>query len=179
MCWCAVKKLLTHTHLLIFAFASILLSAKFMYLNGRSVLCGIEIQVKYWTVRQSLSECIVLPTEWETELSNVQPVLCYTRAHTRRPLSTCSKKTAVFNGSAGRESRPVQSLQCLLQMSPQYGELRPTGGWDRSVVWGTPANFDRFRILAALLHGTPVVGISQTLWRWTDSATVLYSAGRP
>jgi len=31
-------------------------------------------------------------------------------------------------------------------------------------VWGTHANFIGFRILAALLHGTVVVGISQTLW---------------
>jgi len=29
-----------------------------------------------------------------------------------------------------------------------------------SLVWGTPANFNRFRIFAALLHGTLVVGIS-------------------
>ena len=29
-------------------------------------------------------------------------------------------------------------------------------------VWGTPANFNGFRVLAALLHGTPVVGVSQT-----------------
>jgi len=33
-----------------------------------------------------------------------------------------------------------------------------------SGVWGTPANFNGFRLLAALLHGTLVVGISQTLW---------------
>ena len=33
------------------------------------------------------------------------------------------------------------------------------------VVWGTPANFNRFRVLAALLHGTPVVGVRQTLQR--------------
>jgi len=30
-------------------------------------------------------------------------------------------------------------------------------------VWGIPAKFDRFRILAALLHSTLVVGVSQTL----------------
>jgi len=30
-------------------------------------------------------------------------------------------------------------------------------------VWGTPANFNRFRVLAALLHGTPVVGVSEIL----------------
>jgi len=32
-----------------------------------------------------------------------------------------------------------------------------------SLVWGTPANFIGFRVLAALLHGTPAVGVSQTL----------------
>ena len=32
-----------------------------------------------------------------------------------------------------------------------------------SLVWGTPANFNGFRVLAALLHGTLVVGVSQTL----------------
>ena len=32
-------------------------------------------------------------------------------------------------------------------------------------VWGTPANFKGFRVLAPLLHGTLVVGVSQTLWR--------------
>jgi len=31
------------------------------------------------------------------------------------------------------------------------------------VVLGTPANFNGFRVLAALLHGTVVVGVSQTL----------------
>jgi len=31
-----------------------------------------------------------------------------------------------------------------------------------SLVWGTPANFNWFRVLAALLHGTVVVGVSQT-----------------
>ena len=32
-----------------------------------------------------------------------------------------------------------------------------------SLVWGTPANFNGFHILAVLLHGTLVVGINQTL----------------
>jgi len=33
------------------------------------------------------------------------------------------------------------------------------------LVWGTPANFNGFRLLAALLLGTLVVGVSQTLRR--------------
>jgi len=34
-----------------------------------------------------------------------------------------------------------------------------------SVVWGIPANFNGFLVLAALLHGSQVVGVSQTLRR--------------
>jgi len=34
-----------------------------------------------------------------------------------------------------------------------------------SLVWGTPANFNGFRLLAALLHGSQVVSVSQTLRR--------------
>jgi len=34
-----------------------------------------------------------------------------------------------------------------------------------------------FRILAALLHGTPVVGVSQTLRRWTEGATCIRQGG--
>jgi len=40
-------------------------------------------------------------------------------------------------------------------------------------VWGTPANFNGFHVLAALLHGTLVVGASQTLRRWTEGATYI------
>ena len=39
------------------------------------------------------------------------------------------------------------------------------------VGWGTPANFNGIRVLAALLHGSQVVSVSQTLRRWTEGAT--------
>jgi len=45
-----------------------------------------------------------------------------------------------------------------------------------SLVWGTPGNFNGFHILAALLHGTLVVGVSQ-LHRWTDGATYIQQGG--
>ena len=32
-----------------------------------------------------------------------------------------------------------------------------------SLIWGTPATFNGFRVLAALLHATVIVGVSQTL----------------
>jgi len=38
-------------------------------------------------------------------------------------------------------------------------------------VWGTPANFNGFRVLAELLHGCQVVSVSQTLRCGTKGAT--------
>ena len=46
-----------------------------------------------------------------------------------------------------------------------------------SLVWGTPGNFNGFRVLAALLYGTLVVGVSQTAA--LNRGRHLYSAGRP
>jgi len=46
-----------------------------------------------------------------------------------------------------------------------------------SLVWGTPGNFNGLRVLAALLHGTLVVGVSQALWRWTEGATYIWQGG--
>jgi len=46
-----------------------------------------------------------------------------------------------------------------------------------SLVWGTPGNFNGFLVLAALLHGTLVVGVSRTAA--LNRGRHLYSAGRP
>jgi len=46
-----------------------------------------------------------------------------------------------------------------------------------SLVWGTPGNFNGFHVLVALLHGTLVVGVSQTAA--FNRGRHLYSAGRP
>jgi len=43
-------------------------------------------------------------------------------------------------------------------------------------VRGTPANFNGFRVLAALLRGTLVVGVSQTL-RHIGRATITLGIG--
>jgi len=44
-------------------------------------------------------------------------------------------------------------------------------------VWGTPPNFNGFRVLAALLHGSQLGSVSQNLRRWKERH--LCSAGRP
>jgi len=45
-----------------------------------------------------------------------------------------------------------------------------------SLVWGTPENFNGFCVLAALLHSTLVVGVSQTAA--LNRGRHLYSVGR-
>jgi len=46
-----------------------------------------------------------------------------------------------------------------------------------SLLWGIPDNFNGFGVLAALLHGTLVVGVSQTAA--LNRGHHLYPAGRP
>ena len=46
-----------------------------------------------------------------------------------------------------------------------------------SLVWGTPGNFNGFRVLPALLHGTVVVGVSQTVRHRTEGATDIRQGG--
>ena len=53
--------------------------------------------------------------------------------------------------------------QCLPHMSSQYGKLGPLEAEIVSLVWGIPGNFNGFRVMAVLLHGTLLVGISHTL----------------
>jgi len=48
----------------------------------------------------------------------------------------------------------------------------------RSRVWDTPVYFNGFRFLAALLHGSLVVDVRQTLRRWTEGATYIRQGSR-
>jgi len=64
-----------------------------------------------------------------------------------------------------------------MSMSPYVVNFSPLTAEIISLVWGTPANLNGFRILAALLHGILVVGVSQTLWCWTEGATYIQHGG--
>jgi len=58
----------------------------------------------------------------------------------------------------------------MVNFGPLAAEIGP-------VVWGTPAYFNGFCVLAALLHGTLVVGVSQTLRHWTEGVTYIRQGG--
>jgi len=71
------------------------------------------------------------------------------RIHNRK--KTCYAATSAHN---------------MVNFGPQAAEIG-------SLVWGTPANFNWFHVLSALLHGMLVVGVSQTLRRSTEGATYI------
>ena len=83
-------------------------------------------------------------------------------AHHRTTLSgyIFATKAHIDNRKKNLLSSTISSrrLHNMVNLGSLAAEIGP-------VVWGTLANFNGFRVLAALLHGTPVVGVSQTLRR--------------
>jgi len=61
--------------------------------------------------------------------------------------------------------------QYLLQITQNVVNFGLLAAEIDPVVWGSPANSNGFRVLAALLHGSQVVSVSQTLRHWTEGAT--------
>jgi len=78
--------------------------------------------------------------------------LCQAVSSQLRHVLTIGKKNLLSSNTASTRPRNMVN----------FGPLTVEIG---SGVWGTPANFNRLRILAALRHGSLVVGISQTLRR--------------
>ena len=64
--------------------------------------------------------------------------------------------------------------QYVLHMAPQYSELLPTSGWDRLTSLGHPCNFQRVPRLGSVTAWHLVVGVSQTIRRWTEGATYIW-----
>ena len=88
--------------------------------------------------------------------------LCWAVPAQQRHISTIWKKHLLSSNTSSTCPRNM--------VNPLTAEIG-------SGVWGTPANFNGFRVLAALLHGTLVVGVSQTLRHWTEGATYIRQGG--
>jgi len=67
-------------------------------------------------------------------------------------------KARIYNRKKNLLSSNISStcLHNMVNFGPLAAEII-------SLVWGIPGNFNRFRVLAALLHGTLAVSVSQTL----------------
>jgi len=75
-----------------------------------------------------------------------------------------------------RQSEKNAKQQYFLHASSQYGERRPTNGWDRLASLGHPRKFQTgFGVLASLLHRRRSTEVNQTLHDvWPSSALVHY-----
>ena len=69
--------------------------------------------------------------------------------------------------SIGKKLLNVNTSSTCSDNMVNFGLLTAEICWQ---VWGTPANFNGFRVLAALLHG-------QILQRWTEAATYIRQGG--
>ena len=96
---------------------------------------------------------------WLAEAQNAKITLKSPSAHYRTTLSGY-----IFATKARIDNRKkLVKQQYLLHMPYNMVNFSPLAAEIVSLVWGTPGNFNGFRVLAALLHGTPAVGVSQTL----------------
>jgi len=76
-------------------------------------------------------------------------------------------------GTYRQSEKKLVKQQYLLHMSSQYGELRPTNRWDRLTSLGHPCKFQLVLHLGSITAQHLVVGVSQTLRRWTEGATYI------
>jgi len=69
--------------------------------------------------------------------------------------------------------KKIVKQQYLLHMSLWYGELRPSKGWDRLTSLGHSCKFQLVSHLGSATVRHLVVGVNQTLRRWTEGATYI------
>jgi len=79
-------------------------------------------------------------------------------------------------GMYRQSEKKLVKQQYLPHMSPQYGELLPTSDWDRFGSLEHPSYFQRLPRLGSVTARHVVVGISQTLRRWTEGATYVWQS---
>jgi len=98
-------------------------------------------------------------------MSAILPHMVWAISSQLRHVSTIGKKNLLSSNISSRCHHNMVNFGPALAV-----EIGPT-------VWGTPANLNGFRVLAALLHSSQVVGASQTLRRWTEGATYVRQDG--
>jgi len=89
--------------------------------------------------------------------------------------TTLSDYIFAINARIDNRKKTRTKQQYLPHMSLQYGELRPTSGWDLLVILGHPSKFQRVPRLGSVT--ARLLGVSQILRRWTEGATYIRQGG--
>ena len=123
-----------------------------------------EFRMQVWNaLRAARCKCRTQKLLKSRHLGTIRQI-CRAISSQRRHVSTIGKKGLLSSDMFS--TRPHN----MVNFGPLVAEIC----WR---VWGTPANFNGFRVFAALLHGTPLLGVSQTLRRWTEGATYIRQGG--
>ena len=77
----------------------------------------------------------------------------------------------IFATKASTIGKKLVKQQYLLHMSSQYGGLWLTNGWDRLTSLGHPCKFQLVSCLGSVTARHLVMGVSQSLRRWTEGTT--------
>jgi len=108
--------------------------------------CKRGIRMQVWNVRHAARlKCRTQKVAKNRHVGTIAQ-LCRAISSQPRHVSTIGKKLLSSNMSSRRPHN-------MVNISPLTTEIVP-------VVWGTPANFSGFRVLAALLHDSQVVSVS-------------------
>ena len=93
--------------------------------------------------------------------------------HLRTIAQLCRAISSQLRSTIGKKLKQ----QYLLQMSSQYGELRPTSGWGLLVSLGQPCKFQRVLRLGSVTAGHSSSGRQPNVQRWTEGATYIRQSG--
>jgi len=84
--------------------------------------------------------------------------------------TTLSGYIFVIKARVDNRKNKLVKQQYLTHVLLQYGELWPTNSWDLLASLGHPSKFQRLSRLGSVTARHLVVGVSQTLRRWTERA---------
>jgi len=103
-----------------------------------------EFRMKVWNVLHVHGLMKIQDAKWRKKSpSGHHPTTCRAISSQLRHVSTIKE---------------LVKQQYVFRMSPQYGELRPTSGWDRFGSLGHPSQFQRVSRLAFVLAATSLNG---------------------
>jgi len=128
---------------------------------GKSLYFATVVTVSsFFLAHSQLSEIGCLPYfhTWCGLSTNLECIseMCCTRLAENTGCQNYAKKIAIC--------APWHNCRVVyLHMSSQYDELQPTNGWDQLVSLGHPSKFQRFPVLASLLHRCLSMEANQTL----------------
>jgi len=80
-------------------------------------------------------------------------------------MGTIAQSGYIFATKARIDNRNLLSSNMSSRFPHNMMNFGPLAAEIGLPLWGTPANFNGFRVFAALLHGSQVAGVSQTFRR--------------